>query len=64
MVPTSVFEIFKIKVVGQSKNPAFPRDCDVSVWNQYFFPLKVQVLRRYIKEKGGAKSPPEEFLTN
>ena len=63
MVPTSVLEIFKIKVVGRAKNPAFPRDCAVSVWNQYFSPLKVRTLRRYIKEKGREKSLPEEFLT-
>ena len=57
------FEIFKIKVVGRAKNPAFPSGCAVSVWNHYFSPLKVRTLRRYIKEKGREKSLPEEFLT-
>lgn len=63
MVPTSVFEIFKIKVIGRAKNPVFSSGSAVSVWNQYFCPLKVQTLRRYIKEKIREKRPPEEFLT-
>lgn len=60
----SVLRIFKFKVVGGARNPAFPRGCAVSGWKQYFFPLKAQTLRRYIKEKGRKKSPPKEFLTN
>ena len=60
----SVSGIFKIKVVGRAKNSAFPSGCAVSGWRQYFFPLKVQTLRRHIKEKGRKKSPPKEFLTN
>ena len=60
----SVSGIFKIKVVGRAKNSAFPSGCAVSGWRQYFSPLKVQTLRRYIKEKGRKKSPPNEFLTN
>ena len=59
----SVSGIFKIKVVGRTKNSAFPSGCAVSGWRQYFFPLKVQTLRRYIKEKSREKSLPEEFLT-
>ena len=59
----SVSGIFKIKVVGRAKNSAFPSGCAVSGWRQYFFPLKVQTLRRYIKEKGREKLPIDEFLT-
>ena len=59
----SVLRIFKFEVVGRAKNPAFPSGRAVSGWRQYFFPLKVQSLRRYIKEKGRGKALPEEFLT-
>ena len=60
----SVLRIFKFKVVGNAKNPAFPNGCAVSGWRQYYFPLKVQTLRRYIKEKSWAKLSLGKFLIN
>ena len=60
----SVSGIFKFKVVGRAKNPAFPSGCAVSGLGRGFLPLKVRSLRRYIKEKGWAKLSLGKFLIN
>ena len=37
----SISGIFKIKVVGMARKPAFPRGCTVPGRSPYFLPLKI-----------------------